>query len=68
MMTMNKRGKLLIISGPSGVGKGTVLGELFAQSGDFVVSVSATTRAPREGEKEGVNYFYKSREEFESMI
>lgn len=65
---MNKRGKLLIISGPSGVGKGTVLGELFAQSGDFAVSVSATTRAPREGEKEGVDYFYKSREEFESMI
>ena len=68
MMTMNKRGKLLIISGPSGVGKGTGLGELLAQSGDFVGSVSATTRAPREGEKEGVNYFYKSREEFESMI
>lgn len=65
---MNKRGKLLIISGPSGVGKGTVLGELFAQSIDFAVSVSATTRAPREGEKEGVDYFYKSREEFESMI
>lgn len=68
MMTMNKRGKLLIVSGPSGVGKGTVLGELFAQSDDFVVSVSATTRAPREGEKEGVNYFYKTKEEFEKMI
>lgn len=68
MMTMNKRGKLLIVSGPSGVGKGTVLGELFAQSSDFVVSVSATTRAPREGEKEGVNYFYRTKEEFEKMI
>ncbi len=67
-MTMNKRGKLLIVSGPSGVGKGTVLGELFAQSSDFVVSVSATTRAPREGEKEGVNYFYRTKEEFEKMI
>ena len=65
---MNKRGKLLIVSGPSGVGKGTVLAELFAMSDEFALSVSATTRAPREGEKEGVNYFYKSREEFEKMI
>lgn len=65
---MNKRGKLLIVSGPSGVGKGTVLAELFKLSSDFVVSVSATTRAPREGEQDGVNYFYKTKEEFEKMI
>lgn len=68
IMTMNKRGRLLIVSGPSGVGKGTVLAELFAMSDEFALSVSATTRAPREGEKEGVNYFYKSKEEFEKMI
>lgn len=67
-MTMNKRGKLVIVSGPSGVGKGTVLAELFAMSDEFALSVSATTRAPREGEKEGINYFYKSKEEFEKMI
>lgn len=65
---MNNKGKLLIISGPSGVGKGTVLAELFSKSDDFVLSVSATTRAPREGEKDGVNYFFKTKEEFESMI
>ena len=65
---MNKRGKLVIVSGPSGVGKGTVPAELFAMSDEFALSVSATTRAPREGEKEGVNYFYKSKEEFEKMI
>lgn len=68
MMTVSKRGKLLIVSGPSGVGKGTVLAELFAMSDDFVLSVSATTRTPREGEKDGVNYFYKTRAEFEKMI
>ncbi len=63
-----KKGTLVVISGPSGVGKGTVLKELFGMSDEFVYSVSATTRAPREGEIEGVNYFYKSREEFTAMI
>lgn len=65
---MNKKGRLLIVSGPSGVGKGTVLAELFAKNPDCVYSVSATTRLPREGEKDGVNYFFKTREEFEKMI
>lgn len=65
---MNKRGRLLIVSGPSGVGKGTVLANLFAADDSFVASVSATTRAPREGEKHGVNYFFISKEEFENMI
>ena len=67
-MKNKNRGKLLIISGPSGVGKGTVLKELFSKSDDFVLSVSATTRAPREGEQNGVNYFFKTTDEFESMI
>jgi len=65
---MSKKGLLLIVSGPSGVGKGTVLKELFASSDDFVLSVSATTRVPRNGEEDGVNYFFKTKEEFEAMI
>lgn len=65
---MNKKGKLLIVSGPSGVGKGTVLAELFAKSDEYVYSVSATTRQPRAGEVDGVNYFFKTKEEFEKMI
>lgn len=70
-MTVNnttRKGKLLIVSGPSGVGKGTVLAELFKLSDEYVYSVSATTRAPREGEKDGVNYFFKTKEQFEQMI
>lgn len=63
---MNK-GKLIILSGPSGSGKGTVVKELVS-GGDFVVSISATTRAPREGEVDGVNYFFLSREAFEEKI
>ncbi len=65
---LRRKGKLLIVSGPSGVGKGTVLSELFRMSDEFVYSVSATTRAPREGETDGVNYFYKTTEQFEKMI
>lgn len=62
------KGRLLVVSGPSGVGKGTVLAELLKKSGDFVYSVSATTRAPRPGEADGVSYFFKTREDFEAMI
>ncbi len=66
----NKKGALLIVSGPSGTGKGTIMDEYFkkySQDNSFL-SISATTRAPRAGEKEGVNYYYKTRREFESMI
>lgn len=66
-MAMNK-GLLVVLSGPSGVGKGTVCAELRKRMPDIVYSVSATTRAPREGEVEGVNYFYKTVEQFRAMI
>jgi len=62
------RGLLIVLSGPSGVGKGTVCNELRRRHADLVYSVSATTRAPREGERDGVNYFFKSREQFQQMI
>jgi guanylate kinase len=63
------KGLLIIISGPSGAGKGTVCKELMSMKlPELEVSVSATTRKPRTGELEGISYFYKEREEFEQMI
>ncbi len=62
------KGLLLVISGPSGVGKGTVCGALRQQARSLHYSVSATTRAPRPGEVDGINYFFKTRDEFEMMI
>lgn len=56
------------MSGPSGVGKGTVCSVLRRKVPDLVYSVSATTRKPRKGEIDGVNYFFKSREQFQEMI
>lgn len=53
---MNK-GRIIIIAGPSGVGKGTVISRLLGLDGRYVLSVSATTRAPRPGERDGVNYY-----------
>lgn len=63
-----KRGLLIIISGPAGSGKGTVIAELMKNSEDFVYSVSATTRKPRPTDVEGVSYYFVSREEFEKKI
>lgn len=64
-----KRGLLIVLSGPSGVGKGTVRKELFTQPDtNYEYSVSMTTRNPREGEVDGTDYFFKSREEFEQLI
>ena len=64
---MNK--KLFVISGCSGVGKGTIINEFMKRNGkDFVLSVSCTTRAPRQGEINGVNYFFLSQEEFKRNI
>lgn len=66
---MQEKGLLIVLSGPSGVGKGTVRKEIFSQPDtSFEYSVSATTRKPREGEVDGVDYFFKTREAFEEMI
>ena len=65
---MSKQGKLLIISGFSGVGKGTVVNKLIDKYDDSTISISATTRKPRVGEVDKVNYFFVSKEEFEDMI
>ena len=63
-----KTGKLFIVAGPSGVGKGTALKKFLAHNDNLIYSISTTTRKPREGEVEGVNYFYVAREKFEQMI
>lgn len=62
------KGKLFIISGASGVGKSTVLSKVMARRDDLLFSVSATTRAPRPGETDGVNYYFVSKEKFLDMI
>jgi guanylate kinase len=64
---MQKEGLKIILSGPSGSGKGTIVKELIKKD-NFIVSISATTRAPREGEIDGVHYFFKTKEVFEEMI
>lgn len=64
-MKLDNKGLLIVLSGPSGVGKGTVRDALFKMEGhDLVYSISMTTRKPREGEKNGREYFFVSREEF----
>ena len=62
------KGKIFVITGPSGVGKGTVVEQVLKKVDNIYLSISATTRQKREGEKEGVNYFFKTKEEFEKMI
>jgi len=63
-----KKGTFFVLSGPSGSGKGTVLQEVLRKSDRIVYSVSATSRSPRAGEVDGINYYFKSREEFETLI
>ena len=65
---IKKKGLLLVISGPSGAGKGTVCKELLERNPEFKLSVSATTRAPREGEVDGESYFFLTKEKFSEMI
>ena len=62
------KGKLVVISGASGVGKGTVLKEMMKRRPDLRFSVSATTRPPRPNEENGVHYYFITREQFEAMI
>ena len=63
-----KKGILTIISGFSGAGKGTLLKEMLKKYNNYSLSISATTRKPREGEIDGKSYFFKTKEEFEDMI
>lgn len=64
----NSKGTLFVISAPSGCGKGTILEEVFKRVDNLFFSVSATTRSPRPGEVDGVNYFFKTVEEFKEMV
>lgn len=65
---MNKRGVLMVVSGPAGVGKGTVCKQFLKDNPDVKLSVSATTRKPRPGEEHGREYFFMTKEEFEEKI
>lgn len=65
---MNKKGILVVVSGFSGAGKGTVMKELLGRYGNYALSVSVTTRNPRPGEEDGREYFFRTREEFETLI
>lgn len=65
---MSNRGMLIILSGPSGSGKGTIIKRLLQERADTVLSISATTRAPRPGELDNVHYYFKTREAFEELI
>lgn len=64
----NKKGILFVVSGPSGAGKGTICRAVLEKSDRFSLSVSATTRLPREGENEGVHYYFLTRDDFEKRI
>ena len=68
-MTQTKKGILIVLSGFSGSGKGTIMKELMKKYSDrYALSISATTRQPRPGENDGVEYFFKTKEQFEEMI
>ncbi|WP_276710492.1 guanylate kinase [Campylobacter rectus] len=62
------KGQILIVSGPSGSGKSTLLGRLLKEENDLYFSISSTTRAPRQGETEGVNYYFINKDEFKKGI
>ena len=67
-MNMEKKGILIVVSGFSGAGKGTLMKELLARyPEDYALSISATTRNPREGEENGREYFFKTKDEFEKI-
>ena len=62
------RNVLFVISGPSGVGKGTIAKKLIERNSQFALSISCTTRSPRPGEKDGIDYFFISKQEFQNKI
>jgi len=65
---MPMTGKLFVVSGPSGAGKGTLLARVIPELGDIALTVSATTRKPRKGERDGVQYYFLSEEKFDALI
>ncbi|HJB26072.1 MAG TPA: guanylate kinase [Firmicutes bacterium] len=65
---MSNRGQLIVLSGPSGCGKGTILKEMLRSEEKMRLSISLTTRSPRPGEVDGIDYFYVSKEQFEKMV
>lgn len=67
-MSETRKGMLLVISGPSGTGKGTIIERLMAQDKSLVFSVSATTRAPRPGEQDGVHYHFMTVERYNELV
>ena len=68
-MIQRNKGILTVVSGFSGSGKGTIMKELMRRYADrYALSISATTRAPREGERDGIEYFFRTKEQFEQMI
>lgn len=68
MINQKRRGNLFVLSGPSGVGKNTLIDSILKRNADIKYSISATTRKPRSHEKDGVNYYFLSRDKFEQMI
>ncbi len=62
------QGRLIVLTGPSGVGKGTLLKALLQRHPELKLSISATTRSPREGEVDGVNYYFITRQQFDLMV
>ncbi len=67
-MKEERKGMLIVISGPSGTGKGTICERMLREDPTLVFSVSATTRAPREGEKDGVHYFFMAEEQYDELL
>ena len=63
-----KQGNLIVVSGPSGTGKGTICQALLAEHPEILYSISATTRQPRTGEVNGVNYWFTAKDDFKAMI
>ncbi len=68
ILKSNNKGSLIVLSGPSGSGKDSICERLKEYNDNFWVSISCTTRKPRKGEEEGINYFFKTKEEFEKLI